>query len=109
MRLRFPSLLAAALLALGSFLGAGCAMVGGGNAEFNFIVSKDGADFNKTGPAQDIPDRHLERGTRLRIIGASGDCYKVQLVSGETGFVSTDAVAPAPKEDSGTGQGLGSG
>ncbi|SDU02235.1 hypothetical protein SAMN05444156_1496 [Verrucomicrobium sp. GAS474] len=101
-------LLASLSVALVLLLG-GCATVAGGNAEFNWIVSKEGADFNKSGPAQDVPDRHLGLGTRLRIIGSSGDYYKVQLVSGETGFVPTDAINMAPKEDSGTGQGLGSG
>ncbi len=105
MRLLLCAVAAMALLLAGS----GCATVEGGNAEFGWIVSKEGADFNKSGPAQDVPDRHLERGTRCRIIGAAGDCYKVQLVSGETGFISTDAISPAPKEDSATGQGLGGG
>jgi len=106
MRLR---LLAALALAAFLLAGSGCATVEGGNAEFSWIVSKEGADFNKSGPAQDVPDRHLELGTRCRIIGAAGDCYKVQLVSGETGFVPTDAISPAPKEASGNGQGLGGG
>jgi len=99
------------LLGLAAFLllGAGCATVAGGNNEFNWIVSKDGADFNKSGPAQNVPDRHLGLGTRCRIIGSSGDYFKIQLVSGETGFVPSDSVGMAPKEDSGTGQGLGSG
>ena len=104
---RLAVLAVAAALLLG---GGGCASVAGGNAEFNWIIAKEGADFNKSGPAQDIPDRHLELGTRLRIIGSAGDCYKVQLVSGETGFVPNDAVAMAPKESSNvTGQGLGGG
>jgi hypothetical protein len=86
------------LLLLDLGLGAGCAAVSGSQTQDFGGIIKDRTAFNTTGPGQDVPDRYLDAGTRVRIIGGGGTygTIQVQTVDGQTGFVSADEVEEAP-------------
>jgi len=74
----------------------GCASVSGGDGAFNAIV-KDDTPLS-TGPGQDVPDKYLSAGTRVRVVGTAGggDFLKIQTVSGDVGFVPRAAITDAP-------------
>jgi hypothetical protein len=81
-------------LAAFAALGGGCATVSGGDGEFSGIV-KDRTPLS-SGPGQMVPDSYLEAGTRIRVIGHSGDYVRVQTVSGETGLVPASSIGESP-------------
>ncbi len=88
----------ALLLVLAALLGgAGCAGLGSGGGNGFGMVAKDHVPFYATGPGEAVPDRYLERGVRMRgLPGGPAGYLRVQLVSGETGFVRTGDVDEAP-------------
>jgi len=92
----------AAVAALAALLGlsllSGCASVSGGDGAFTGIL-KDDTPLT-SGPGENVPDKYLPAGTRIRIVGTAGggDFLKIQTVSGETGFVPRASVTDAPDE-----------
>jgi hypothetical protein len=80
---------------------AGCAGMkgGGGDAPFNLIINEK-TPFYKEGPQQAAPpDGYMERGMRIRMLESYGQYLKIETVSGQVGYVASDACAPAPHED----------
>ncbi len=86
------------LVGLGALALPGCATVSGGDGAFTAIL-KDDTAFT-SGPGENVPDKYLPAGTRVRIVGTAGggDFLRVQTVSGETGFVPRTAITDAPDD-----------
>ena len=86
----------ALLLGLGALALPGCATVSGGDGSFNAIL-KDDTPLT-SGPGENVPDKYLSAGTRVRIVGTAGggDFLKIQTVSGDVGFVPRAAITDAP-------------
>ena len=71
---------------------AGCASGSGDDSPFDKVIKKE-TDMTTTGAAESETVRHLELGTRLRVIGMSGDGkLEIETVSGEKGYVDSGSV-----------------
>lgn len=95
---RWLGIAAGIVLAAAALLGTGCGTVGSGGDNSGFgLVAKDHIPFYATGPGESVPDRYLEYGTRMRTVSGGTNGYRrVQLVSGETGFVRLGDTSDAP-------------
>lgn len=61
-----------------------------------YAVKSDAADFFRYGPQQrNGPDQKLTRNTLLTVVQPSFGYSKVQLMSGEQGYVAAEDIAPA--------------
>ncbi len=80
------------LVAFFPFLLSSCASGSGDDSPFDKVITRD-TDMTRSGSAESETLRHLEPGTRLRIIGMSGDGrLEVETVSGDKGFVNRNTV-----------------
>lgn len=80
------------------FLG-GCASPGPQPPTNQFLVSVPKAQFYKYGPAQAFgADFNLEQGQRITMVKREFGYSRIQLADGQTGYVSTDELEPAPPE-----------
>lgn len=80
------------------FLG-GCASPGPQPPTNLFLVSVPKAQFYKYGPAQAFgADFNLEQGQRITMVKREFGYSRIQLADGQTGYVSTDELEPAPPE-----------
>ena len=97
-RIRRAGFAWALLLVLGAIALPGCATVSGGDGSFNAIL-KDDTGFT-SGPGENVPDKYLPGGTRVRIVGTAGggDYLRVQTVDGQIGFVPRTAITDAPDD-----------
>jgi hypothetical protein len=94
---RWLGIVSGIALIVAALLGGGCASLGAGDNSGFGMVAKDRVPFYTTGPGESVPDRYLEYGTRMRSAGSATQGYiRVQLVSGETGFVRASDVSDAP-------------
>jgi len=76
----------------------GCAGMGDDSSPFDKVITKD-TDLYQTGLIDSVSERRLDAGVRVRILGMSGDGrLQVELVSGEKGFVDSNAVGDPPSE-----------
>ncbi|QSR89716.1 SH3 domain-containing protein [Methylacidiphilum caldifontis] len=60
-----------------------------GGYEYN-LVTKDRTPFYTQGPGEEVPDSYLEKGTRLKLLGSTGEGFvRVETTRGKKGFVPT--------------------
>jgi hypothetical protein len=75
----------------------------GGDGVYNQMVTQRTV-LRTTSPGQmEAAGRDLEPGTRLRLLGMTGEFYEVELTSGERGFVPSRDVGPLREPGSWTG------
>ena len=91
----FPSPLAPATLLLLLLGLTGCATYEG-DQPFDKAILRD-TEMTQTGTNDAVVDRHLESGTRIRVLGMSGDGkVQVETTSGDKGFVPAQVVGDPP-------------
>jgi len=83
------------------FLVSGCALSptakGGGPKTYRYVVIATRTPFYRYGPAQGLgPDFNLSAGQPLTLLQLDFGFSHVRTDSGQTGYVSTDDIAPAP-------------
>ncbi|ACD82799.1 Hypothetical protein Minf_0744 [Methylacidiphilum infernorum V4] len=58
-----------------------------GGYEYN-LITKDRTPFYTQGPGEEVPDSYLEKGTRLKLLGTTGEGFvRVETTRGKKGFV----------------------
>jgi len=86
---------------LSIFLVSGCAMSpaakGGGSKTDRYVVVAARTPFYHYGPAQGLgPDFNLSAGQPLKLLQLDYGFSRVQTDAGQTGYVSTEDIGPAP-------------
>lgn len=86
------------LWCLSLFLG-GCASPGPQPPTDQFLVSVPKSQFYKYGPAQAFgADFNLEKGQKVTMLKREFGYSRIQLADGQTGYVATEELTPAPPE-----------
>jgi hypothetical protein len=94
---RFPKMICLTLIA--PHLMSGCATTASVPQGTPVAVVNDQAPFYKFGPAQAAgPDARLTKGQRGVVLSHEFGFSRVQLDNGETGYVDSGDIAPAPDE-----------
>ncbi len=76
---------------------AGCTAPGASSGRF--VIAPANSGFYKYGPAQAFgPDLALSKGQKVTMINRQFGFSQVRLDDGQTGFVATDDLKPAPPE-----------
>ncbi|TFE70402.1 hypothetical protein A7Q09_03735 [Methylacidiphilum sp. Yel] len=74
------------LLPIIAFIVLSCSSTIGGY-EYT-LVTKDKTPFYTQGPGEEVPDSYLEKGTRLKLLGSTGEGFvRVETTRGKKGFV----------------------
>jgi hypothetical protein len=89
---------------------AGCTTPGGGSADIgHYVVSAPQTPMYRYGPAQSFgPDFSLQQGQHVVMLKREYGYSRVQTDEGQSGFVATEDLAPAPAPKPGTRGAAGS-